>query len=95
MKSVAMVTITTPWRQQWEADWEGREGKVALERKLMAGMEEDVRHKGREWRKHRRRRKRRGEGTEVAEKGAERNKNRWRVRAKGREKSGDCRKAQT
>lgn len=38
-----MVTITTPWRQQWEADWEGREGKAALrdERKLMAGMEED------------------------------------------------------
>lgn len=37
-----MVTITTPWRQQWEADWEGREGKAALmdERKL-AGMEED------------------------------------------------------
>lgn len=66
MKSVAMVTITTPWRQQWEADWEGREGKVALERKLMAGMEEDVQHKGREWRKQGRRRKRRGEWKEVA-----------------------------
>ena len=43
LQSVAMVTITTPWRQQWDADWEGGEGKAALrdERKLMAGMEED------------------------------------------------------
>lgn len=32
LKSVAMVTTATPWRQQQEADWEGREGKVALER---------------------------------------------------------------
>lgn len=32
LKSVAMVTTATPWRQQREADWEGREGKVALER---------------------------------------------------------------
>lgn len=47
MKSVAMVTITTPWRRQWEADWEGREGKAALrdERKLMAGMKEDSQYK--------------------------------------------------
>lgn len=27
-----MVTTATPWRQQRGADWEGREGKVALER---------------------------------------------------------------
>lgn len=41
--TVAMVTITTPWRQQWEADWEGGEGEAALrdERKMMAGREED------------------------------------------------------
>lgn len=37
-----MVTITKPWRQQWEADWEDREGKAAAlrdERKLVAGVE--------------------------------------------------------
>ena len=41
--TVAMVTITTPWRQQWEANWDGGEGKAALrdERKMMAGMGED------------------------------------------------------
>ncbi|KAG8015089.1 hypothetical protein GBF38_022381, partial [Nibea albiflora] len=39
--TVAMVTITTPWRQQWEADWEGGEGKAALrdERKMMAAKD--------------------------------------------------------
>lgn len=38
-----MVTITTPWRQQWGADSKGGEGKVALrdERKMMAGRGED------------------------------------------------------
>lgn len=41
-----MVTITKPWRQQWEADWEDREGKAAAlrdERKLVAGVEKDGR----------------------------------------------------
>lgn len=28
--TVAMVTISTPWRQQWVADSKGGEGKVAL-----------------------------------------------------------------
>lgn len=48
MQSVAMVTITKPWRQKWESDWEGREGKaVALrnERKLVAGVEKDVQYR--------------------------------------------------
>lgn len=38
-----MVTITKPWRQQWEANWEDREGKAAAlrdERKLVAGVVE-------------------------------------------------------
>lgn len=42
-----MVTITKPCRQQWEADWEDREGKAAAlrdERKLVAGVEKDGRH---------------------------------------------------
>lgn len=29
MQPVAMVTITKPRRQQWEAGWEGKEGKAA------------------------------------------------------------------
>ncbi len=43
-----MVTITTPWRQQWEADWEGEEGKVALrdEKKMMGGRKGDGWYKG-------------------------------------------------
>ena len=40
--TVAIVTITTPWRQQWEANWDGGEWKAALrdERKMMAGRGE-------------------------------------------------------
>lgn len=51
--TVAMVTITTPWRQQWEADWEGGEGKAALrdERKMMAGRGRGWLVQRKEWRK--------------------------------------------
>lgn len=48
MQPVAMVTITKPGRQQWEAGWEGKEGKAAAlrdERKLVAGVEKDGRCK--------------------------------------------------
>lgn len=44
LQPVAMVTITKPLRQQWEAGWEGKEGKAAAlrdERKLVAGVEKD------------------------------------------------------
>lgn len=42
-----MVTIAKPRRRQWEAGWEGKEGKAAAlrdERKLVAGVEKDGRY---------------------------------------------------
>lgn len=54
LQAVAMVTITKPWRQQWEADRADREGKAAAlrdERKLVAGVEKDGWH-GEQRREH-------------------------------------------
>ncbi|KAM7393698.1 hypothetical protein PAMP_020552 [Pampus punctatissimus] len=47
--TVAMVTTTTPWRQQWEVNWDGGEGKAALrdEKKMMEGDNYNLGQEGR------------------------------------------------